>query len=100
MKKNQRKKKKQYTVTFKNWDGKILKTEKVVEGGKATAPENPTRDGYTFAGWGKDFSNIKGDMELVAVFNPITADATSTLLLVGTAITALAGVFSFKKKRK
>lgn len=91
---------KQYTVTFKNWDGKVLKTEKVVEGGKATAPENPTRDGYTFAGWGKDFSNIKGDMELVAVFNPITADATSTLPLVGTVITALAGVFSFKRKRK
>ena len=37
-----------YTVTFKDWDGKILKTQTVTEGASATAPSNPTRDGYTF----------------------------------------------------
>ena len=48
-----------YTVTFVDWNGTVLKTETVEEGASAIAPSNPTRDGYTFVGWNKGFTNYK-----------------------------------------
>ena len=39
-----------YTVTFKDWDGTVLSTQSVLEGTAATAPADPTREGYTFTG--------------------------------------------------
>ena len=40
-----------YTVTFDTDGGSAIDAQKVAYGGKATAPEAPTRSGYTFAGW-------------------------------------------------
>ena len=57
-----------YTVTFKDWDGTILDAQQVEEGHSATAPANPTREGYTFAGWDKDFSNIQSDLIVTALY--------------------------------
>lgn len=51
-------KKQSYTVTFMDYDNTVLKEEEVAHGESATAPADPTREGYTFAGWDKDFSNI------------------------------------------
>lgn len=59
---------KTYTVTFKDHDGKVLKTQKVEEGKGATAPANPTRDGYTFEGWDKAFNNITSDLVVTATY--------------------------------
>jgi uncharacterized repeat protein (TIGR02543 family) len=56
------------TVTFKDWDGSILKTEFVVLGTSATAPNVPNREGYNFTGWDKDFSNIAGDLVVTAQY--------------------------------
>ena len=42
-----------HTVTFKDWNGTVLKTQQVEHGKAATAPANPTRTGYTFTGWDK-----------------------------------------------
>lgn len=50
-----------YTVTFKDGD-KILKTETVEAGKAATAPANPTKEGYTFDGWDKAFNNVTSDL--------------------------------------
>lgn len=47
-----------YTVTFKDWNGTTLKTQSVKYGRSATAPSNPSRTGYTFTGWDKDYSSI------------------------------------------
>ncbi len=58
----------EYTVTFKDWDGTVLKTETVVEGNAATAPANPTRTGYTFTGWDVDFSNVTSDLIVTAQY--------------------------------
>ena len=60
-----------YTVTFKDWDSTILKTETVTQGQSATAPANPSRTGYTFIGWDKDFSNVKSDLTVTALYEKI-----------------------------
>ena len=58
----------EYTVTFKDWDGTVLKTETVVEGNAATAPADPTREGYTFTGWSADFTNVTSDLIVTAQY--------------------------------
>ena len=62
-----------YTVTFKDWDGTVLKTQTVASGGSASAPSNPTRDGYAFSGWDKDYNNVTSDLVVTAQYtkNPI-----------------------------
>ena len=62
-----------YTVTFKDWDGTVLKTQTVASGGAASAPANPTRDGYTFTGWDKDYNHATSDLVVTAQYakNPI-----------------------------
>ena len=57
-----------YTVTFKDWNGQILKTQTVTGGASATAPPNPTRDGYTFIGWDKGFTNVTSNLEVIAQY--------------------------------
>ena len=48
-----------FSVDFKV-DGKTVHTESVEYGKDATAPADPTKDGYKFVGWDKEFTNIKG----------------------------------------
>ena len=62
-----------YTVTFKDWDGTVLKTQTVASGGAASAPNNPTRDGYAFTGWDKDYNHVTSDLVVTAQYakNPI-----------------------------
>jgi len=57
-----------YTVTFKDWDGTILKSETVNYGEAATAPPNPTRNGYIFTGWDTVFDNIASDLTVTAQY--------------------------------
>lgn len=64
-----------YTVTF--MDGKtVLKTEKVKHGSAVTAPEVPKKDGKTFKGWDKDFSNVTSDLTINAVYDVDTFTVT------------------------
>nr|MCR5422484.1 InlB B-repeat-containing protein [Bacilli bacterium] len=60
-----------YTVVFKDYDGKVLKTETVERGGAASAPANPTREGYSFTGWDKTFNNVTSSLEINAVYEAI-----------------------------
>ena len=58
-----------FTVTFKNYDNSILKTETVVSGKSATPPEEtPVKDGYFFVKWDKDHTNILENTIITAVF--------------------------------
>lgn len=67
---------KTYTVTFKDHDGTVLKTETVEEGKAATAPADPTREGYTFEGWDKTFDNVTADMEVTATYKAVETKPT------------------------
>ena len=57
-----------WDVEFVDWDGTILATMKVPDGEAATAPDAPTREGYTFIGWDKDFSSVTEDMTVTAQY--------------------------------
>ena len=57
-----------YTVRFLDWDNSVISTQTVTSGGSATAPSNPTRDGYVFTGWDKSFTNITANTDIHAQY--------------------------------
>ena len=60
--------KQKFTVTFKDEDGTVLK-EAVTEYGKtAVNPKNPTKLGYKFTGWDKDYKNVTSDLVVTATY--------------------------------
>ncbi len=69
----------QYTYTFTDEDGTVLKTETADYGTIITAPENPEKEGtaehtYLFLGW-KDYSDnmiLKQDISFVAIYTQST----------------------------
>ncbi len=74
-----------YTVTFYNWDGTVLSTQTVEEGQNATAPADPTREGYLFAGWDKGFTNITANTDVYATYTQLVTvvDVTATFPQAG-----------------
>lgn len=57
-----------YTVTFIDYDGTVLKEEKVELNSSASAPNILTREGYDFVGWDKTFNNVTEDITVVALY--------------------------------
>ncbi len=67
-----------YTVTFDVDGGSAVSAQTVEEGGTASKPSDPTKDGYTFAGWvgtdgeSFDFSSvIEADTTVKAVWTAV-----------------------------
>lgn len=89
---------KTHTVTFMDYTGTVLDTKPVEHGQAATAPDGPTREGYTFSGWDIDFSNVTDDLTVTAQYTvnqyTITFDSvdgsavTSTTQDYGSTVTA------------
>lgn len=57
-----------FTVTFKDWDGTTIDTQKIGYGEAAVAPADPSRSGYVFKGWDKSFDNVTGDLTVTAQY--------------------------------
>lgn len=78
-----------YTVTFKDYNGKVIgKAQTVAYGKNATAPAAPVRKGYTFAGWDKSFVNVKKDIVVTATYKPILV---SKIIVTGDIVKLAAG---------
>ena len=64
-----------YTVTFNSNGGSAIGNQTVTEGSKVSKPSDPTRKGYTFAGWllngsAYDFNKVvTGNITLIAKWN-------------------------------
>lgn len=63
----------EYTVSFIDHDGIVLKEERVVGGQSAHPPEAPCREGYVFFGWDGSYQNIYRDIKLTALYKDGTA---------------------------
>lgn len=61
---------KSYTVTFVDYDNRVLKTEKVEHGAKATAPEVTAREHYVFVGWDSDYNDVTTNVTIKAMYEP------------------------------
>lgn len=58
----------QYKVTFLDYDETILKEVTVDAGSTAVAPSNPSKEGYTFDGWDKAFTNVSSNLIVTATY--------------------------------
>ena len=57
------------TVTFKNWDGTVLQSDKVSYGEMPVyTGETPTKDGYEFTGWSPALGKVTKDVTYTAQF--------------------------------
>jgi len=57
-----------YTVTFEDYDGRVIKTETVVSGKDATPPADPTRTDYNFTGWNGSYTNVTANVTVTATY--------------------------------
>ena len=69
-----------YLVTFKDWNGRVLSTQTIAAGGSATAPPNPTRTGYNFTGWDKDYSSITQNLVVYATYSKTVSKSYTVTL--------------------
>lgn len=69
-----------YSVRFVDWDDALLKEEIVRESESATPPENPSREGYTFIGWDKEYTNINSNLTIKAQYERDVVYYTVTFL--------------------
>ena len=49
-------------------DETLVYVQNVKKGESAIAPISPTRSGYEFKGWNKDFSNVNSNLEIMAEY--------------------------------
>lgn len=76
--------KRSYTITWKNWDGTVLKTDTVAYGktpaysGTAPTRASDSQYNYSFKGWTPSISTVSGDATYVAEFNKTAISIETT----------------------
>lgn len=60
--------------------GEVLKEQVVDAGSSAEAPQEPSHDGYRFAGWDGDFSHVGKDLTITSRHEPIISVRVPALL--------------------
>lgn len=63
-----------YTVTFADFDGEVLATQTVDWNTAATAPADPSREGFKFTGWDTAFDAVKADLTVTALYEETITD--------------------------
>jgi len=73
-----------YTVRFLDWNGTVRASQNVAYGLAAATPPNPTRAGYTFAGWDRGYGFITAATDVYANYlrNPPPPPSPSSVSLV------------------
>lgn len=61
-----------FSVTFKDYNGDVLKEEKVKKGEDATAPEPPKRDGFIFVKWDTYYKEVKTNIVVTAIYEELS----------------------------
>ena len=69
----------QFTVTFKDYNGDVLKTQTIDKGASATPPATPSRDGYEFASWIGTYTNVTTNQVVTATYAQTAPTATYTV---------------------
>lgn len=64
-----------YRVTFMDMDGRVIHEQPAYYGDCIFAPVPPRVEGYVFEGWDADFTYIKGDLTVNAVYSKVSAPA-------------------------
>ena len=68
-----------YTITFADWDGSVLATQKVMEGVTPSySGETPVREGYTFIGWKPEIVAAVADAAYTAQYEAEPVEYTIT----------------------
>jgi hypothetical protein len=81
----------EYTVVFKDSDGKVIKEVTVVYGEEVTPPAAPVRKGYTFTGWDVALDEVTNDLTVKALYEK---EETGNSVLLGVAGTNLQATYS------
>ena len=63
----------EYTVTFVDINGDVIKEEKLAYGQPAAAPEAPVVEGYDFTGWDTDFSSVTKNVTIKPIYKKASA---------------------------
>ncbi|MCQ2959843.1 MAG: glycosyl hydrolase family 8 [Bacteroidales bacterium] len=57
-----------FTVTFVDYDGKVIDAQTVEYGASAVAPKEPSRNGYTFSAWEGSYEKVTEDVTITATY--------------------------------
>ena len=61
----------EYKVIFKDYNGTILNQQDVFYGEDAIPPKSPIREGYNFLKWDINYTNVKTNLTILAVYEEI-----------------------------
>lgn len=66
---------KSFEVQFLDWDGTLIDKQYVSYGDDATEPEHPTREGYLFTGWSREFEDVTKNLTIRAEYEKLQEEA-------------------------
>lgn len=67
-----------FTVTFLDWNGRIIKEEEVEYQRGGTPPSDPSREGYAFTGWDQECTCVTSDLTITAQYEKLETPGQPT----------------------
>ena len=65
-----------FSVKFVDYNQTLLNEQTINYGESAIAPQDPTREGYEFIGWDKEFTSVLEDLTITAQYSVLSFVAT------------------------